>query len=68
MNLEALVTAAEAAPKLGVDRHLIYMWRALGKVTPQGKRGKSPLYRWGDLLAVESQTRRDDPAGQRRTA
>ena len=68
MNLDAEVTASEAAPLLGVDRHLIYVWRALGKVKPVGIRGRCPLYRLGDLLRVESKTRGNDPAGQRRSA
>lgn len=68
MNLDAKVTAVEAAPMLGVDRHRIYAWRAFGKLRPVGTRGRSPLYRWGDLLRVERETRRSDPAGQRRTA
>jgi hypothetical protein len=65
VDLDAEVTAVEASKMLGVDRHVIYMWRALGKVEPVGSRGRSPLYRWGDLLAVESKTRANDPAGQR---
>jgi predicted site-specific integrase-resolvase len=52
----AEVTAAEAARLLGIDRHLIYVWRGKGKVAPVGKRGKSPLYRWADLVAVERDT------------
>jgi len=67
VNLDAEVTAVEAAGVLGVDRHLIYTWRALGKVTSVGS-GRSRRYRWGDLLAVEARTRQSDPAGQRRTA
>ena len=50
------VTAAEAARLLGIDRHLIYVWRGRGKVSPVGQRGKSPLYRWADLVAVERDT------------
>jgi hypothetical protein len=65
VDLDAEVTAVEAASVLGVDRHVIYMWRALGKVDPVGSRGRSPLYRWGDLLGVERETRANDPAGQR---
>lgn len=51
------VTAAEAAKLLGIDRHLIYVWRASGKLEPAGKRGRSPLYRWCDLVQVERDTR-----------
>lgn len=52
----AHVTAAEAARLLGIDRHLIYVWRSEGKVAPVGRRGRSPLYRWADLVAVERDT------------
>ena len=59
MNLDALVTATEAASRLrGVSIHLIGMWRHAGKVTVRDMRGRSPLYRWGDLLQVERDTRR----------
>lgn len=60
-NPDALVTAAEAAasPHLhGVSRQLIGMWRHLGKLSARGTRGRSPLYRYGDLLQVERETRR----------
>lgn len=57
MNLDALVTAAEAASLLPIDRHLIYVWRAAGRIEPVGKRGRSPLYRWCDLVQVERDTR-----------
>lgn len=63
MDLDARVTAAEAARLLGVERHTIYMW----KLARRGMRGRSPLYRWGDLLRKERDTRRNDPAGQRRS-
>jgi predicted site-specific integrase-resolvase len=58
MNLDALVSAREAAIALGVERHAIYQWRIAGKISPQGRRGRSPLYRWGDLIRVERDTRR----------
>ncbi len=62
MNLDAQVSAREAAgyPPLrtyGVCRHLIGMWKRLGKLIPVGQRGRSPLYRWGDVLRVERDTR-----------
>lgn len=53
----AKVTAAEAARLLGIDRHLIYVWRAAGKIEPVEKRGRHPLYRWCDLVQVERDTR-----------
>lgn len=63
MNLDAQVSAREAEdyPPLreaGVCRHLIGMWKTLGKLCPVGQRGRSPLYRWGDVLQVERDTRR----------
>jgi hypothetical protein len=61
VDLDALVTATEAAasPHLhGVSRHLIGMWKLAGKVQTRGKRGRSPLYRYGDLVVVERETRR----------
>jgi hypothetical protein len=63
VNLDALVTAREAAdyPALKahhVSRHLIGMWKTLGKLNAKGKRGRSPLYRFGDILEVERDTRR----------
>lgn len=63
MNLDALVTAREAEdyPALRanhVSRFLIGMWKRLGKLEPKGQRGRSPLYRFGDILEVERDTRR----------
>lgn len=65
---DRLVTAAEIAVLIPtVSRHLVYVWRGTGKLTERGKRGRSPLYRWGDVTALETATRRNDPAGQRAT-
>lgn len=62
MDLDALVTAREAEEYRAlqahhVTRHLIYVWRGLGKLRPAGWRGRSPLYRFGDILQVERDTR-----------
>lgn len=62
MNLDALVTAREAQDFAAlrahrVCRHLIGMWRHAGRLTAQGKRGRSPLYRFGDILKAERDTR-----------
>ena len=62
MNLDVQVSAREAAgyppmQRAGVCRHLIYVWRAAGRLKPVGQRGRSPLYRWGDVLQVERNTR-----------
>jgi hypothetical protein len=61
LNLDALVTATEAAasPALNdICRHLIGMWKYQGKLTVRAVRGRSPLYRYGDVIEVERQTRR----------
>ncbi len=61
-----LVTAVEIERQLTtVSRHLVYVWRSQGKLTERGKRGRSPLYRWGDVVQAEAATRTADPAGQR---
>lgn len=58
LDLDAEVTAAEAASQLPqISRQLIAMWVKAGKLTPCGRTGRSPLYRWGDILAVEAATR-----------
>lgn len=60
MNLDAQVSAIEAAgwlEKAGVCRHRVYAWRSEGRITEVGKRGRSPLYRWGDVLEAEADTR-----------
>lgn len=62
MNLDAQVTAREAQDypplqKAGVCRHTIAWWRTVGHIAPSGKRGRSPLYRWRDVLRVERDTR-----------
>lgn len=69
VNRDVLVTAVQIEAELPtVSRHLVYVWRAAGKLQPQGKRGRSPLYRWGDVIDVERETRNADPAGQRARA
>lgn len=59
MNLDAQVSAREAATWLKaakVCRHRIYAWRREGRIGEVGKRGRSPLYRWGDVLQAEFDT------------
>lgn len=66
MDSEQLVTAVQIAEKIpSVSRHLVYVWRGQGKLQPQGRRGRSPVYRWSDVVAVEEATRAADPAAQR---
>lgn len=60
MNLDAQVSALDAAGWLkaaGVCRHRVYAWRSEGRIAPVGRRGRSPLYRWGDVLRAEAETR-----------
>lgn len=52
-DLDASVPAGFAARYLGVSRQLIRRWRQLGHIKPVGRDGRSPLYRWGDLIDVE---------------
>jgi len=63
MNLDAEVTAAEIESYLpGVSIERIIGWRRAGKIAVVGYRAtgrrRSPLYRWGDILRVEAETRR----------
>jgi hypothetical protein len=61
MDRDAQVTASQAVAVLGegmVSLALICMWRRKGHLKPVGKRGRSPLYRWGDILAVETRMAR----------
>lgn len=54
----AQVTASEASAWFGdVSLQLIAWWVRNGKLQSVGKRGRSPLYRWGDLVDVERQAR-----------
>ena len=62
VDLDAPVTAPEAQSytplkRHGVCRHTITWWRTAGHVEQIGQRGRSPLYRWGDLLRAERDTR-----------
>lgn len=71
MNLDAQVTAREAQDypplaRAGVCRHTIAWWRSAGQIEPAGQRGRSPLYRWRDVLRVERDTRLS-PRGAPRT-
>lgn len=47
---EADVTAAQAAKALGISRQVVAMWKADGKIRPRRHRGRSPLYRFGDII------------------
>lgn len=63
----ALVSASVAAEQLRVSIAVVCMWRNKGWIDPEsgerryleiaGKDGRSKLYRWGDLLIAERDTR-----------
>jgi len=48
-----LVSATEAASLLPISKQLVSIWKAKGKLTPVKWRGRSALYRYGDLEDVE---------------
>lgn len=54
VDLDARLTATEAARYVGISKQLFNYWRTSGKVQPD-ERG---LYRLGDVLDVERRTRR----------
>lgn len=56
-NLDTPVTAAEFQHLTGVSRHVVGMWRKRGLITAIAHRGRSPLYRYRDLLHTERNTR-----------
>ncbi len=58
MDLDAKLPAHLAARLVGVSRQLINYWRASGALTPVAVKGRSPLYRIGDLVEVERDMRR----------
>lgn len=57
VNRDHLVTASEASSLLPVSIQLIGMWKVKGKLNPAGKRGRSPVYRYGELLDLERDMR-----------
>lgn len=60
VNLDALVTAPEIALMMpDVSRHLVGMWarQQPDRLPVRGYRGRSPLYRLGDVLDVERRMR-----------
>lgn len=56
-DLDARLPAHQAATLIGVSRQLINYWRSSGKLEPVAHRGRSPLYRLGDILDVEAGAR-----------
>lgn len=62
VDLDALVTAREAQDHPGIKaqrvcRHTIAWWRTTGRLTVRSMRGRSPLFRFGDVLRVERDMR-----------
>jgi hypothetical protein len=57
-DMDALVPASMAARAANVSKQLFNYWRRSGKVKPAGERNGHALYRLGDVLKVESETRR----------
>ncbi len=62
MNLDARLTPQLAALAVGVSKQAFNYWRTSGKVTP----GPDGLYRYGDVLKAESQTRRSGKSRRER--
>ena len=57
MNRDRLVTASEAALLLPISVQLVSIWKAKGHLKPAGTRGRSPVYRYGDVSDVETRMR-----------
>lgn len=62
LDEEFLITATEferLTTEWGckVTAVVVGMWRTRGKIAAKGRRGRSPLFRLGDLMGVECQTR-----------
>lgn len=56
---DVLLPANLAAARVRVSRQLLNWWRRTGKLTPAAAdRTGRPLYRLGDVVQVERQTRR----------
>lgn len=75
MNLDAYVTRSQAAMVTGVRADTIGKWHARGWTDPQGERhtlrtkpgyGRALLFRLGDILTAEHDTRLN-PRARRRT-
>lgn len=55
MNRDELVTASQVSTVLPVSVQLLSMWKSKGKLKPVKKRGRSWLYRYGDVSDLETQ-------------
>jgi predicted site-specific integrase-resolvase len=58
VNRDAEVTASEVAQLLPVSLQLLSMWKSKGKLRPVKKRGRSWVYRYGDVLDLEREMAR----------
>lgn len=76
MNLDAYVTRAQASLVTGVRPDTIGKWHARGWTDPAGERhvlrtkpgtGRALLFRLGDILDAERDTRRNPRARRRST-
>ena len=59
LDLEARVTASQAARAMRISKQLFNYWRSQGLVAPVGERGGRPVYRFGDVVDVERRMRRN---------
>lgn len=58
LDLDALITGAQAAEYFRLSRQTIYKWRVLGHIKPDpSSPADRPLYRLGDLRDAERKTR-----------
>lgn len=55
---DARLPAHLAARLVGVSRQLVNYWRASGLLQPVGRASRGYVYRLGDVLEAERQTRR----------
>ena len=64
IDMDALITGAQAARLAGVTRAAVCIWRNRGRLEVRRTRGRSPLYRLGDVLDVERETRQSGKANR----
>jgi hypothetical protein len=59
LDLDAQLTASQAARAAGVSRQLFNYWRSRGAIRSCGQRRGRPVYRFGDVLDAEQRTGSD---------
>lgn len=57
LDLDAVLTASEAARVARVTKQLFNYWRAKGKIVSCGTHRSRPVYRLGDVVDVEAEMR-----------